>query len=241
MRGRRRHRQPQVRIVRGDRRGDRRRDRPRRVARTRCTSGGGTSSTGWSTPPTTGSARSTCSSTTRACRRCTSRWARSPRSCSMPSSTSTSRARSGCRLWWANGWWPTAAGRSSTSARAGRGGPRPEQLPYSAAKAGLNALTEGLALAFGPTVRVNTLMPGPFLTDISKAWDIPATTTGRAALRASAARQSARDHRRRSVSGVRRVELHQRIDHPRRRRHPVATDSKVVTRHGDLTRTLGGQ
>src|SRR5215204_5046774 len=50
--------------------------------------------------------------------------------------------------------------------------PRPEQLPYSAAKAGLNALTEGLALAFGPTVRVNTLMPGPFLTDISKAWDI---------------------------------------------------------------------
>ena len=56
--------------------------------------------------------------------------------------------------------------------------PRPEQLPYSAAKAGLNALTEGLALAFGPTVRVNTLMPGPFLTDVSKAWDIPATTKG---------------------------------------------------------------
>jgi NAD(P)-dependent dehydrogenase (short-subunit alcohol dehydrogenase family) len=56
--------------------------------------------------------------------------------------------------------------------------PRPEQLPYSAAKAGLNALTEGLALAFGPTVRVNTLMPGPFLTDISNAWDIPATTKG---------------------------------------------------------------
>ncbi|WP_286143052.1 SDR family oxidoreductase [Mycobacterium sp. GA-0227b] len=56
--------------------------------------------------------------------------------------------------------------------------PRPEQLPYSAAKAGLNALTEGLALAYGPTVRVNTLMPGPFLTDISKAWDIPATTAG---------------------------------------------------------------
>ncbi len=56
--------------------------------------------------------------------------------------------------------------------------PQPAQLPYSAAKAGLNALTEGLALAFGPTVRVNTLMPGPFLTDISEAWDIPATTKG---------------------------------------------------------------
>ncbi|WP_422743991.1 SDR family NAD(P)-dependent oxidoreductase [Mycobacterium sp. WMMD1722] len=50
---------------------------------------------------------------------------------------------------------------------------RPDQsmLPYAAAKAGLNALTEGLAKAFGPTVRVNTLMAGPFLTDISKAWD----------------------------------------------------------------------
>lgn len=44
--------------------------------------------------------------------------------------------------------------------------------PYAAAKAGLNALTEALARAFGPTVRVNTLMPGPFLTDISKAWDM---------------------------------------------------------------------
>ena len=33
------------------------------------------------------------------------------------------------------------------------------------------AATEGLALAFGPTVRVNTLMPGPFLTDVSAAWD----------------------------------------------------------------------
>jgi NAD(P)-dependent dehydrogenase (short-subunit alcohol dehydrogenase family) len=31
--------------------------------------------------------------------------------------------------------------------------------------------TEGLAKAYGPTVRVNTLMPGPFRTDISKAWD----------------------------------------------------------------------
>lgn len=50
---------------------------------------------------------------------------------------------------------------------------RPDQfmLPYAAAKAGLNALTEGLAKAYGPTVRVNTLMAGPFLTDISKAWD----------------------------------------------------------------------
>lgn len=50
--------------------------------------------------------------------------------------------------------------------------PHPSFIPYAAAKAGLNAMTEGLAHAFGPTVRVNTLMPGPYLTDISKAWDI---------------------------------------------------------------------
>lgn len=50
--------------------------------------------------------------------------------------------------------------------------PAPDMLPYAAAKAGLNALTEGLAKAFGPTVRVNTLMAGPYLTDISKAWNL---------------------------------------------------------------------
>ena len=49
--------------------------------------------------------------------------------------------------------------------------PHPSFIPYAASKAGLNAMTEALAHAFGPTVRVNTLMPGPFLTDISKAWD----------------------------------------------------------------------
>jgi NAD(P)-dependent dehydrogenase (short-subunit alcohol dehydrogenase family) len=43
-------------------------------------------------------------------------------------------------------------------------------LPYAAAKAGLNALTEGLAQAFGPTVRVNGIICGPFDTDISLAW-----------------------------------------------------------------------
>ena len=52
--------------------------------------------------------------------------------------------------------------------------PTPGELPYATAKAGLNALTAGLARAFGPSVRVNTIMPGPFLTDISRAWDMPA-------------------------------------------------------------------
>ena len=52
--------------------------------------------------------------------------------------------------------------------------PRTEILPYAAAKAGLNALTVGLAHTFGPTVRVNAIMAGTFLTDVSKAWDASA-------------------------------------------------------------------
>ena len=52
--------------------------------------------------------------------------------------------------------------------------PSPHELPYAAAKAGLNTLAGGMSRAFAPTVRVNTLMPGPFLTDISRAWDMTA-------------------------------------------------------------------
>jgi len=47
-------------------------------------------------------------------------------------------------------------------------------ITYAAAKAGLNAITEAFANAYGPTVRVNGIMPGPFLTDISDAWDMDA-------------------------------------------------------------------
>ncbi|OBJ46443.1 short-chain dehydrogenase [Mycolicibacterium mucogenicum] len=43
-------------------------------------------------------------------------------------------------------------------------------LPYAAAKAGLNALTEGLAQAYAPSVRVNAIQCGPFLTDVAAAW-----------------------------------------------------------------------
>ncbi len=38
------------------------------------------------------------------------------------------------------------------------------------AKAGLNALTIGLAEAYAPTVRVNAILPGAFATDVTKAW-----------------------------------------------------------------------
>jgi NAD(P)-dependent dehydrogenase (short-subunit alcohol dehydrogenase family) len=48
--------------------------------------------------------------------------------------------------------------------------PQPIALPYAAAKAALHVLTEGFAQAFGPTVRVNTIQPGAFLTDISAHW-----------------------------------------------------------------------
>jgi NAD(P)-dependent dehydrogenase (short-subunit alcohol dehydrogenase family) len=56
--------------------------------------------------------------------------------------------------------------------------PAPFMLPYDAAKAGLNALTVGFAHAYGPTVRVNCIMAGPFFTDVSKAWDLEAFEQG---------------------------------------------------------------
>ncbi len=52
--------------------------------------------------------------------------------------------------------------------------PRKDIIPYAAAKAGLNVMTEAFANAYGPKVRVNAIMPGPFLTDISHAWDMAA-------------------------------------------------------------------
>jgi NAD(P)-dependent dehydrogenase (short-subunit alcohol dehydrogenase family) len=53
---------------------------------------------------------------------------------------------------------------------AGSWRPDDHDLPYAMAKAGLNALTLGLAGAFNPKVRANTVLPGPFETDITKAW-----------------------------------------------------------------------
>jgi len=48
--------------------------------------------------------------------------------------------------------------------------PLPEVVPYSAAKAALNAMTLSFAHEYGPKVRVNAISAGPFLTDIAKAW-----------------------------------------------------------------------
>jgi NAD(P)-dependent dehydrogenase (short-subunit alcohol dehydrogenase family) len=56
--------------------------------------------------------------------------------------------------------------------------PTPTELVYAGAKAALDAMSIGLARAYAPKVRSNVIMPGPFLTDISKAWDMEAFTAG---------------------------------------------------------------
>jgi NAD(P)-dependent dehydrogenase (short-subunit alcohol dehydrogenase family) len=48
--------------------------------------------------------------------------------------------------------------------------PRPGFGPYAGAKAALNSLTTVFAQEFAPKVRVNTIMAGPFLTDVAQAW-----------------------------------------------------------------------
>jgi NAD(P)-dependent dehydrogenase (short-subunit alcohol dehydrogenase family) len=52
--------------------------------------------------------------------------------------------------------------------------PAADIIPYSAAKAGLNAMTVAFAHAFGPKVRVNCIMPGSFMTDATRSWDLAA-------------------------------------------------------------------
>ena len=48
--------------------------------------------------------------------------------------------------------------------------PLPAVVPYSGAKAALNAMTVSFAREYGPKVRTNTISAGPFLTDIANAW-----------------------------------------------------------------------
>ena len=72
-----------------------------------------------------------------------------------------------------------AAGRGSIINVSSTGSIRPNAsiVPYAAAKAGLNSLTDSFALALGPTVRVNTLMAGPFATGPHPEW-VAHTGTG---------------------------------------------------------------
>jgi NAD(P)-dependent dehydrogenase (short-subunit alcohol dehydrogenase family) len=59
--------------------------------------------------------------------------------------------------------------------------PQPLFAPYAGAKAALNASTMAFAREFGPTVRVNTISAGPFLTDIANAWPEEMRRTSRSA------------------------------------------------------------
>ena len=48
--------------------------------------------------------------------------------------------------------------------------PLPEVVAYGSSKAALNAMSKSLAWEYAPHVRVNTLSPGAFRTDIVQAW-----------------------------------------------------------------------
>jgi NAD(P)-dependent dehydrogenase (short-subunit alcohol dehydrogenase family) len=48
--------------------------------------------------------------------------------------------------------------------------PLPQVVPYGSSKAALNAMSKSLAWEYAPKVRVNTLSPGAFRTDIVEAW-----------------------------------------------------------------------
>ncbi len=48
--------------------------------------------------------------------------------------------------------------------------PLPQVVPYGSSKAALNAMSVSLAAEYAPKVRVNTLSPGAFKTDIVQAW-----------------------------------------------------------------------
>ncbi|HLY54791.1 MAG TPA: SDR family oxidoreductase [Stellaceae bacterium] len=61
--------------------------------------------------------------------------------------------------------------------------PEPSYAVYAAAKGALNIITKAHALEFGPEVRVNGIMAGPFWTDIAKTWREEADRTSTAAVK----------------------------------------------------------
>jgi NAD(P)-dependent dehydrogenase (short-subunit alcohol dehydrogenase family) len=48
--------------------------------------------------------------------------------------------------------------------------PGANTIPYGAAKAGLNVMAKGFDQAWGRKVRVNTIIPGAFRTDVTRFW-----------------------------------------------------------------------
>ena len=61
--------------------------------------------------------------------------------------------------------------------------PGPAYPVYAGAKSALNVMTQCHAFEFGPKVRVNAIMCGPFWTDIAKSWREELDKTSKAAAR----------------------------------------------------------
>ena len=96
--------------------------------------------------------------------------------------------------------------------------PSPPEAMYAASKNGLNALTMAFAQEYAPHVRVNCVMPGAFATDMADGWDeefVGKVVDRLPAGRLGTARRGGRHGR---APGRRRLGLHDRSGHPRRRR-----------------------
>jgi NAD(P)-dependent dehydrogenase (short-subunit alcohol dehydrogenase family) len=72
----------------------------------------------------------------------------------------------GCRMFEAGGG--SIINVSSTS----QYGPSPNTIPYGAAKAGLATMAKGFVQIWGGRVRVNTVVPGSFRTDVTRFWPV---------------------------------------------------------------------
>lgn len=78
-----------------------------------------------------------------------------------------------------------AAGKGAIINVTSAGAVRPHPLfgVYAGAKGALNVATKALALEYGPAVRVNAIMAGPFWTEISKSWREEADKNATSAMR----------------------------------------------------------
>jgi NAD(P)-dependent dehydrogenase (short-subunit alcohol dehydrogenase family) len=73
----------------------------------------------------------------------------------------------------ASGCTPATGGSVINISSTASLGASPWALPYAGAKAAINVLTQGFSAAFSPNVRVNTIVVGPFATDVAEHWADP--------------------------------------------------------------------
>ncbi len=105
--------------------------------------------------------------------------------------------------------------------------PRPHILPYAAAKAGLNALTIGLAHTFGPTVRVQRDHGRNVRHRRRAALGSGRHRQAHRDVRRPSGRPARRDRGHRALPGQRRVVLHDRIADRGRRRPALVVGPAV--------------